>query len=36
LTLASGLIWEGIVIAGGLLSGLTALVLQKLENAKEQ
>jgi len=36
LTLASGLIWEGIIIAGGLLSGLTALVLQKLENAKEQ
>jgi uncharacterized protein (TIRG00374 family) len=33
LTLASGLIWEGIIIAGGLLSGLTAFLLRKLENA---
>lgn len=36
LTLASGLIWEGIVIAGGLLSGLTAFWLRKLENANER
>jgi uncharacterized protein (TIRG00374 family) len=35
LTLASGLIWEGIIIAGGLLSGLTAFLLRKLENANE-
>lgn len=32
LTLASGLVWEGIVIGGGLLSGLTAFLLRKLEN----
>ncbi len=35
LTLAAGLIWEGIIIAGGLLSGLTAFLLRKLENADE-
>jgi len=36
LALASGLIWEGVIIAGGLLSGLTALVLRKLETANGQ
>ena len=35
LTLASGLIWESIIIAGGLLSGLTAFLLRKLENTSE-
>jgi uncharacterized protein (TIRG00374 family) len=35
LTLASGLIWEGIIIAGGLASGLVAFLLRKLENANE-
>jgi uncharacterized protein (TIRG00374 family) len=35
LTLASGLIWEGIIIAGGLLSGLAAFLLRKLENTNE-
>ena len=29
LTLASGLIWEGIIIAGGLLAGITAYVLRR-------
>ena len=36
LTLASGLIWEGIIIAGGLFSGLSAFLLRKLENANER
>jgi glycosyltransferase 2 family protein len=36
LTLASGLIWEGVIISGGLLAGLTAFLLRKLENANER
>src|SRR5215470_15669127 len=35
LALASGLVWEGIIVAGGLLSGLTAFLLGKVENANE-
>jgi len=30
LTLASGLIWEGVIVAGGLISGLTAFVLRRM------
>jgi uncharacterized membrane protein YbhN (UPF0104 family) len=30
LTLASGLIWEGIIIAGGLMAGAVALALQRM------
>lgn len=30
LTLASGLIWEGVIIAGGLIAGLTAFVLRRM------
>lgn len=33
LTLASGLIWEGEIIAGGLIAGLVALILRKNEGA---
>ena len=35
LTLASGLVWEGIVIAGGLVSGLAAFTLRRLEGTNE-
>src|SRR5262249_39342795 len=35
LTLASGLIWEGVIISGGLIAGLTAFLLRRLENAQE-
>jgi glycosyltransferase 2 family protein len=31
LVLASGLVWEGVVIAGGLLAGMTAFVLRRTE-----
>ena len=34
LTLASGLVWEGIIITGGLIAGLTAFILRRLENAQ--
>jgi uncharacterized membrane protein YbhN (UPF0104 family) len=33
LVLAAGLVWEGIIIAGGLISGLVAFVLRKSERA---
>jgi len=32
LVLASGLVWEGIVIAGGLIAGLTAFLLRRVKN----
>jgi uncharacterized protein (TIRG00374 family) len=34
LVLASGLMWEGVVIAGGLFAGLVAFVLSRQENSK--
>jgi hypothetical protein len=33
LVLAAGLVWEGIIIAGGLISGLVAFVLRRSERA---
>jgi glycosyltransferase 2 family protein len=35
LTLASGLAWEGIIITGGLIAGLTAFMLRRLETAQQ-
>jgi len=35
LTLASGLAWEGIIIAGGLIAGFTAFVLRRLETVEQ-
>jgi uncharacterized membrane protein YbhN (UPF0104 family) len=32
LVLAAGLVWEGIVIAGGLIAGLVAFVLRRIQN----
>jgi hypothetical protein len=29
--LATGIVWEGVIIAGGLLAGLTALLLRRAE-----
>ena len=31
LVLAAGLVWEGIVIAGGLIAGLVAFVLRRMQ-----
>jgi glycosyltransferase 2 family protein len=35
LTLASGLAWEGIIISGGLIAGLTAFMLRRLETDRQ-
>jgi uncharacterized membrane protein YbhN (UPF0104 family) len=35
LVLAAGLIWEGIIIAGGLIAGATALLLRRLEAPRD-
>jgi uncharacterized protein (TIRG00374 family) len=32
LVLAAGLVWEGVIIAGGLIAGLTAFILRRAEN----
>ena len=36
LVLAAGLVWEGVIVAGGLVAGLVALVLRKNESEQSR